>query len=396
MRFVAWAVLAWGLSATSSWGADAAANVHFRGSLKNSRLQFTQQKRGHVAFIGGSITEMNGYRPLVCESLRKRFPETEFTFTDAGISSTCSTTGAFRLDADVLSKGPVDLFFVEFAVNDDQDAGHARRECLRGMEGIVRHALAHNPNADIVITHFANERMLKTLQEGQTPLTSGCHEEVAERYQVSTINLAKEVAERITAGTLTWEKYGGVHPAPFGNVICAALIDQLFDRAWKAPLAAGEKKTPHPLPEKPLDPQSYSRGKFVDPALATVVSGWKLEIPDWSKLPGQSRDRFKKLPMLCATEPGAELTLSFRGTAIGVFIVAGPDAGRVEASIDGGAYRPYDLFHNYSRGLHYPRTVVFDADLAPGPHTLKLRMTAQKNAASAGTALRIMQFVAND
>ena len=41
------------------------------------------------------------------------------------IASTCSTTGAFRLRDDVLIKGPVDLFFIEFAVNDDQDAGHA-------------------------------------------------------------------------------------------------------------------------------------------------------------------------------------------------------------------------------------------------------------------------------
>lgn len=62
--------------------------------------------------------------------LEKTFPETEFTFTNAGISSTCSTTGAFRLKEEVLGKGPVDLFFVEFAVNDNSDAGHAKRECV--------------------------------------------------------------------------------------------------------------------------------------------------------------------------------------------------------------------------------------------------------------------------
>ena len=69
-------------------------NVQWRGSLNNSRLQFEQGKKGRVAFIGGSITEMNGYRPMVCEALKQRFPQTEFTFVDAGISSTCSTTGA--------------------------------------------------------------------------------------------------------------------------------------------------------------------------------------------------------------------------------------------------------------------------------------------------------------
>ena len=32
--------------------------------FKHSKNQFKQNKTGHVAFIGGSITEMNGYRPL--------------------------------------------------------------------------------------------------------------------------------------------------------------------------------------------------------------------------------------------------------------------------------------------------------------------------------------------
>jgi hypothetical protein len=123
-------------------------NVKHRGSLENSRLVFEKTGKGHVAFMGGSITEMNGYRPMVCEDLRKRFPKTAFTFTDAGISSTCSTTGAFRLQEQVLDRGPVDLFFVEFAVNDDQDAHHDRRECIRGLEGIIRHVRQHNPAAD--------------------------------------------------------------------------------------------------------------------------------------------------------------------------------------------------------------------------------------------------------
>ena len=112
-------------------------HVNLRGNLENSRAVFERTMKGHVAFIGGSITEMNGYRPMVCQNLQKRFPKTQFTFTDAGISSTTSTTGAFRLQDHVLAQGPVDLLFLEFAVNDDQDGHHTREECIRGMEGIV-------------------------------------------------------------------------------------------------------------------------------------------------------------------------------------------------------------------------------------------------------------------
>ena len=134
-------------------------NIQFRGNLENSRIQFLKNKKGNVAFMGGSITEMNGYRPMVADQLKKRFPETNFTFIDAGISSTCSNTGAFRLERDVLSK-PIDLFFIEFAVNDDQDAHHSRKDCIRGLEGIIRHARKSNPNMDIIVTFFVNEGML--------------------------------------------------------------------------------------------------------------------------------------------------------------------------------------------------------------------------------------------
>lgn len=367
-------------------------NVQWRGSLNNSRIQFEQGKKGRVAFIGGSITEMNGYRPMVCEALKKRFPKTEFTFVDAGISSTCSTTGAFRLEQDVLADGPVDLFFIEFAVNDDQDAHHARAECMRGLEGIIRHARQSNPNMDIVVTYFVNEGMLKTLQSGGTPLTIEAHEAVARHYAVSTINLAKEVAEQITAGTLTWKQYGGVHPAPFGNAIPTRMIEELFDRAWKGAVGQADKPAPHPLPS-PLDPFNYSAGRFIAPGLAQIKNGWTLGVPDWPALAGSKRPRFTSLPMLSATTAGAEASLTFEGTAVGAYVVAGPDAGIAEASIDGGPFRQVDLFHAYSKGLHYPRTVLLAAELKPGRHTLTLRMA--KETKSAGNAMRIIQFVAN-
>jgi len=337
-------------------------NVCLRGSLANCRLRFERERKGHVAFIGGSITEMNGYRPMVMAILKRRFPDTAFTFTDAGIASTCSNTGAFRLADHVLSQGPVDLFFVEFAVNDDQDAAYPRRECLRGMEGIVRHTRLHNPHADIVITYFVNPGMLKLLQAGKTPVPMEAHEAVARHYQCSTIHLAREVAERIAAGKLTWKVYGGTHPKPAGNRICADMIDQLMAQAWKAPLSADAKPAPYPMPE-PLDPHSYFRGRFLPLVDAKLKGGWTLGVPE--------------------------------GTAIGAYILAGPDAGIVETSIDGGPFTPCELYHRFSRGLHYPRTVVFHADLKPGRHTLVLRTTDRRNSASIGHAMRILHFVAN-
>ena len=366
--------------------------VCLRGNLDNARLAFERTGKGTVAFLGGSITEMNGYRPMVCEILKKRFPKTEFTFVNAGISSTCSTTGAFRFKTDVLDKGPVDLLLVEFAVNDDQDGHHTRAECIRGMEGVVRHLRQASPETDVAMIFFVNESILKTAQEGRTPLTAEAHAAVAERYGVPTVNLAQEVADEITAGKLTWTQYGGVHPAPFGNAICARMIDELFSRAWREPLPGAAAAVPHPMPSA-VDPLCYCNGRFIALTEAKVKSGWKLGVPDWKKLPGAKRDRFTSVPVLEATGPGAELTLAFDGTAVGAFIVAGPDAGVAEASVDGAPFKSINLYRDYSKGLHYPYTVMLGTDLPSRAHVLTLRMSAETR--SAGRAMRILQFTAN-
>ena len=80
--------------------------------------------------------------------------------------------------------------------------------------------------------------------------------------------------------------------------------------------------------------------------------------------------------------------------AVGIYVVAGLDAGMVEFSIDGKPFKKVDLYHPFSSALHYPRTCIFDADLEPGPHQLMLRVANTKNAASTGHAARIVSFVA--
>ncbi|MHC4252219.1 MAG: SGNH/GDSL hydrolase family protein, partial [Planctomycetota bacterium] len=191
----------------------------------------------------------------------------------------------------------------------------------------------------------------------------------------------------------TWKKFGGTHPAPFGNALCTGMIDKLLKKAWAEPIAAGARKVAHPLPDEPLDKLNYERGRFVDPAKAAVRSGWRLGVPEWKKLKGSKRGRFTNIAMLSADEPGSELELEFEGTAVGAYVVAGPDAGTLEASVDGGETRAVNLFHRFSRGLHYPRTVMFATDLGPGPHTLRLRVSTKTR--SSGNAARIMQFVVN-
>jgi pimeloyl-ACP methyl ester carboxylesterase/lysophospholipase L1-like esterase len=187
-------------------------NFTRRGEFTNSRIRFERERLGHVAFIGGSITEMNGYRPMVCEMLERRFPQTNFTFTQAGISSTCSDTGAFRLSKDVLSQGPLDMLFVEFAVNDDQDSKMNTKDALRGMEGVIAQARKHNPKVDIIMTFFANQNILDHLSKNKNPPSIAAHIKVAEHYGVSVNNLAQELSDLIKARKNGLEKIWGGSP----------------------------------------------------------------------------------------------------------------------------------------------------------------------------------------
>ncbi len=80
------------------------------------------------------------------------------------------------------------------------------------------------------------------------------------------------------------------------------------------------------------------------------------------------------MPVLIGETPGATLKLSFTGTAVGLFVAAGPDAGIVESSIDGGPWVQHDLFTPWSGGLHLNWTTMLASELPDGPHELTLRM----------------------
>ena len=99
--------------------------------------------------------------------------------------------------------------------------------------------------------------------------------------------------------------------------------------------------------------------------------------------------------LLRGDKPGAELKFEFEGRAVGAFLLAGPDAGIVETKIDDGPLTKHDLFHRFSGGLNYPRSVIFAADLDPGKHVLTLRISEDKNPKSKGNTASILFFEVN-
>ncbi len=371
------------------------ANFHTtRSGLQNSYLQFSREKKGRVAFVGGSITENPGWRNKVTRYLQERFPETEFEFINAGISSTGSTPGAFRFASEVLSKGRIDLLFEEAAVN-DRTNGFDNTAQVRGMEGIVRHARTSNPLMDIVIMHCVDPEKIADYGAGKIPNEIINHELVATHYQTNTINLSKEVTARIAANEFTWkEDFKDLHPSLFGHEVYARSIIGFLSKAYEN-VADDARPNSHLLP-KQIDPFSYTAGQYVDVKQARNISNWSIDERWVPKDGAGGRKQYMNIPALVATEAGAMMELDFTGKAIGICIVSGPDAGMIEYSIDGKPFKKKNLFTKWSGFIHLPWYIMLEDELKDKKHSIVIRTSADKNEKSKGNACRILHFLVNE
>jgi lysophospholipase L1-like esterase len=363
-----------------------------RDGLATAHLKFAREKTGRIAFLGGSITAGGGWREHTMRYFQRKFPDTTFEFISAGIPSMGSVPHAFRLERDVLAKGQVDLLFVEAAVNDTTntaDPAHMRR----GMEGVVRQARAVNPLTDIVHLHFVMPEHMADYEAGRVPASIGQHEAVAAAYGNPSLNLAREVTDRIAGGQFTWAgDFKDLHPSPFGHQLYANSIARMLDAAFARPPAASP--APHAMPA-PLDPRSYARGRFGRIADVRIVQGFT-QVPSWRPGDGKgTRAGFVDVPALVGIEPGATFAFTFEGTAAGLLITAGPDTGRVEFSIDGSTFRVVETFTQWSPGLHLPWALILDDSLRPGRHEVTVRIAQGHDARGIGTALRVFQLLLN-
>jgi hypothetical protein len=364
-----------------------------RGRLSRSAARFVKERSGRVAFLGGSITYNHGWRDSVSRAIQNRFPETSFEFINAGIPSLGSLPDVFRLEQDVLSKGRIDLLFVEAAVNDRTNE-YSGSSQVKAMEGIVRHALEANPDCDIVFMYFVDPDKINDYNKGIIPSEIMNHEKVAAHYDIPAVNLAKEVTERINNKEFTWEgDFIDLHPSPFGQNIYYGSISDLLISCWESE-TADDSPSGRLLPPK-LDPFCYENGKLIPVQKGHASKGWILN-ENWT--PGDrasTRDGYVNVPMLVGSEPGQILKVPFKGTAAGIAVAAGPDAGIIECSIDGSGWKSYDLFTKWSGGLHLPWFITLADNLKNGSHSMKLRLAGNKNQASKGTICRIRYFYVN-
>lgn len=347
-----------------------------RTGLANSKSTFERDKKGRIVFVGGSITHNRGWRDELMKYFRERFPETTFDFVASGIPSVGSAGHAFRLEEDVFSRGVPDLVFVEAAVNDHNYDTFSDGPDLarRGMEGVVRQIRAKYPMTDVVEMHFIHDNDLPVWNEGKVPYPVEEHEKVAEYYGCPSLNLSKEVADRIVSGQFTWkDDFKNLHPSPYGQRVYANSMIRMLEAAFRAETLPKS----HKLPKRPLDNQSYFRGRHGKLEEAVLSNGFTLEQKWEPELKQEVRAGYGFCPAITTRMAGAEMKFTFNGTAFGLFLAAGRDTGVMEYSTDGAPFRELDTWTPWSNALYLPWPVILESGLKPGKHTITIRTTGK-------------------
>ena len=274
----------------------------------------------------------------------------------------------------------------------------------------------------MILMAFADEVKNRSYKAAIIPETVQSHQLVAGHYGLPFINLAKQIFTEIQEGKFSWDKdFKDLHPAPFGQQLYFKAIKQLLTMAEiayeKKNNVAGFTKTPiAPVPvEKiiPIDPYNYREGEYLDVRHAANLKGFMYH-KDWTpEDQAHVRPGFVHIAVLEGRKPGDRFTLNFKGNALGLAVLSGPDAGVVRYRVDGTAWKYLDLYTQWSSGLHLPWYKILADELGPGQHQVEVEVAnrdkqanidadqaqALKGTANGteprGTAVRIAYFLVN-
>lgn len=334
-----------------------------------------EKEKVRVVYLGGSITQNAGWQNMVTDYLKNRFPNTQFECVNIGIGSHCSPIHAFRWREHFA--GPADLVFFESAVNDLHNS-RTPNEQKRAYEGVIRGIKMENPKADIVCLQFAEPRFTASYQQGKIPEIIARHESIANYYAIPSINLAKEVAMRMSENQFSWNKdFRDLHPSPFGQRLYFQTIKNFLDQQ---PL--NKKRVARKLP-KPMIKNPWEKGHFQKLETATDLKGFSI-VPKWSAPPhtGEQRAGYYNVPMLVGSGENSEFTVNFNGTAFGLMLVAGFNSAPIEWQVDNTPPKQVDTFGPWSKNLHIPFAYILEPNLPAGEHriTIKIKPNNKRDA----------------
>jgi hypothetical protein len=161
---------------------------------------------------------------------------------------------------------------------------------------------------------------------------------------------------------------------------------------------------PSPAPKlgAPLVSEEFARVALVPPSKAKLTGEWETIAAD----PKSGKISRYTEGAINARQPGDALEFEFEGTALGVYLNVQADGGKFEWIIDDGVRTPGDPAYGGPQGVrkgtvdtapgkYFPRYnyALLTTGLAPGKHTLKLRVLPEHDATSTGDRVLIGYFM---
>jgi len=240
-----------------------------QGNNKRLKAAIAKAQRGEdvtIAYIGGSITQGAGAKPIHTESyVYKSYVMFKEMFgkdggdnvhlVKAGVGGTSSELGMIRYERDVLKDGAVepDIVFVEFAVNDEGD--ETKGVCFESL--CLR--IAASANAPAVILMFAVFLDDWNLQDRLSPVGTyygfpmvSVKDAVVEQFQ-----LTKAEGNIISKRQYFYDIY---HPTNDGHTVMADCISYLFSEIARS----AEDKEDITLDKAPLIGDAFTGIKLLD------------------------------------------------------------------------------------------------------------------------------------
>ena len=312
-----------------------------------------------IVYFGGSITNHEGYRKQSFEWFQSKYPNSKFSMVNASIGGTGSDLGVFRIDQDVIKHKP-DLVFVEFAVNDSKTDSLT---VSRSMEGIVRKLKNQCPKTDICFLYTINWIMLNDMTKGQLYQSIRYMENIAEYYNIPSINFGKKVVKLLQEDKLIFEgdkntdygnkivfTYDGTHPTIHqGHLVYTGDIKTAFTQ-----MESSKIKHVEGVP-KALYPNNYELAKLFPIKEFEKSDGWKL-IPKNDNLYKYYQKSSKYFDELYYTNnPEDYITFKFKGSMIGLFDVIGPSSSGITIKLNDDVIpvRRFDKYCGTRYRSHY-------------------------------------------
>ncbi len=211
----------------------------------------------HIGFLGGSITQGSvASAPEKCYAARvyrwweETFPNSRFSYINAGIGGTTSLFGAARAWKDMMCYQP-DFVVVDFTVNDE-----ATPIFQETFEGVIRQLYGNGRTAVLILNNaFYDDG--RNAQE--------FHNEIAAHYQIPAVSVRESMVAMLRDGTFPAAEITSdfLHPNDKGHELLSYMITYQLDKIY-ADLGNAE--------EEPEYPAALTQNRFEDAKRYQIVN----------------------------------------------------------------------------------------------------------------------------